>query len=648
MRDVNLVEQGQEERHPRSSLLVLGMHRSGTSAITGALGLCGAWVGEEGELTGANVENPRGFWERRDTREICDRLLHASGADWWKVANFDLEAVPRAVLAEERKKFAGVVTTLSERGTWVLKEPRLCLLLPALRDYVADPVCIHIFRNPLEVARSLQMRNGFGIAGGLALWEAYNLHALNAAKNLPRILVFHESLMLRPMETVTGILGELAELGVGGLAAPNEARLEHFVNPSLYRKRVAKKEANDFLSASQRTLWRRLCSGEIRDEMGSLSLPRTTRQHLFDLESTERSLKQFTERTKALNREVSARRRTIGELERRTARLTTELGSKRSAISAHQRTIKAQAETIGAREATIEAQTETIGTHEATIESQAETIGAHEATIESQAETIGAHESTIESQAETIGAHESTIESQAETIGAHESTIESQAETIGTREATIESQAETIGAREKTIESRGAAIGARDATIQRPVGINELESHRSDAGPGPGSEMVPEKSPAGVQVVVLADYGAVLASVRCHRVRPSEIATEPRPGRRNPPTPASGYGARSHSRAPEEALRERLLPGRLRTARSTNQGQRHRVGRGAQPPGPGLPVGGCPAERVRSRADRRQLSEIRHGGLEAAARRPPRHPEDVSRRQLSRAPREDGGRGGAD
>lgn len=336
------------------------MHRSGTSAITGALGLCGAWVGEEAELTGANVENPRGFWERRDTREICDRLLQAAGADWWKVASFDLEAIPRAVLAEERKKFARVVTTLAERGTWVLKEPRLCLLLPALRDYVADPVCIHIFRNPLEVARSLQTRNGFGLAGGLALWEAYNLHALNAAKNLPRIPVFHESLMLRPVETVTGILGELAEFGVVGLAAPNEARLEHFINPSLYRKRVTEEEANDFLSASQRALWRRLCSGEMPDEAGSLSLPRSTRQHLFDLESTERSLNQFTERANALNREVSARERTIRDLESRTARLTTELGSKRSTISAHQRTISAHQRTIKTREAAIGARDATI------------------------------------------------------------------------------------------------------------------------------------------------------------------------------------------------------------------------------------------------------------------------------------------------
>ena len=94
----NSGEASLDERLSGPSILVLGMHRSGTSALTGALGLCGAWVGEEPELTGANIENPRGFWERRDARQVCDRLLQTAGAEWWKVTNFDPEGIPHAVL----------------------------------------------------------------------------------------------------------------------------------------------------------------------------------------------------------------------------------------------------------------------------------------------------------------------------------------------------------------------------------------------------------------------------------------------------------------------------------------------------------------------------------------------------------------------
>ena len=351
----NTVKRSLDERRSSSALLVLGMHRSGTSAITGALGLCGAWVGEETELTGANAENPRGFWERRDMRQICDRLLQAAGADWWKVASFDPKAIPHAILAEERRRFEKIIAALDEHGTWVVKEPRLCLLLPLLRDHIDNPVCIHISRNPLEVAQSLQSRNGFSIAAGLALWEAYNRLALSASENLPRLLVSHESLMLRPMETVTEILEQLAELRVMGLAEPIGARINDFINPSLYRKRVAEEKANDFLSASQRTLWRHLCSGQVFDEEGSISIPRVTRQHLFDLESTERSLNQYIDRANALSSEISTRDRAVRELESRTATLTSVLRNQQATIAAREKAIKVHEATIAAREATIEA-----------------------------------------------------------------------------------------------------------------------------------------------------------------------------------------------------------------------------------------------------------------------------------------------------
>src|SRR5688500_10568687 len=77
-------------------VVILGMHRSGTSALAGILGKCGAWVGSDSDLTDANLENPMGFFERRDIRAISDGLLHAAGADLWRVAEFEIEAIPPA------------------------------------------------------------------------------------------------------------------------------------------------------------------------------------------------------------------------------------------------------------------------------------------------------------------------------------------------------------------------------------------------------------------------------------------------------------------------------------------------------------------------------------------------------------------------
>ena len=364
-----------------SGLIVLGMHRSGTSAMTGALRLCGAWVGEETELTAANRENPKGFWERRDVRAVCDRLLHSAGADWWNIASFELEAIPSSVLTEEQAKFAKIASSLDEHGTWALKEPRLCLLLPFLRDSLTRPICIHIFRNPLEVARSLQTRNGFGIATGLALWEAYNRRALSGSEPFPRVLVSYQALALQPVETIDAVLERLSELSVTDLERPDEDRLSQFIDPALYRRRATEDETHGYLSPSQRELWQHYCINQVFDYEGNAKLSPATAQHLLDLATQQTSLNKHAERERELTRELAARSRSLAELQQRTDALTADLAQQRATITENEATITENEATITENEATI---TE----HEATITAREATIESREKTIETQEETI--------------------------------------------------------------------------------------------------------------------------------------------------------------------------------------------------------------------------------------------------------------------
>lgn len=347
----------------RPGLLVLGMRRSGTSAITGTLKLCGAWVGEEAELTGAGEENPRGFWERRDTRNVCDRLLHAAGADWWNIAQFEPENIPGDVLAEERNKLASVVSSLRAHGTWVLKEPRLCLLLPALRDCLANVICVHVFRNPLEVARSLQTRNGFGIGAGLALWEAYNRSALNASSDLPRVLVSYEALALRPVETVDRLLERLGEYAARDLVRPDEDCLKQFVDPSLYRRRAGADETLDYLSPSQRSLWQDYCAGRVFDPDRSTGIPSATEQDLLDLKTSRTALDRHEERA----RESTSSKGAVASFQHQAATLNFELKRQRAIARAHERTIRGLETTIVDHESSIRARDATIEERDAAI-----------------------------------------------------------------------------------------------------------------------------------------------------------------------------------------------------------------------------------------------------------------------------------------
>ena len=305
-------------------------------------------------------------------------------------------------MTEEQAKFSSIVSRLDEHGTWAIKEPRLCFLLPVLRDHITNPVCIHIFRNPLEVARSLQARNGFGVSAGLALWESYNRQALSASENLPRALLSYEALALRPMETIGRLLESLAEFGETSLVTPDEDQLGQFIDPSLYRRRADEEETREYLSPSQLDLWHRYCAGQVFDHDGNATIPRATGQHLVDFETAQTSLDQHRERARELLTELSARNREAADLQRQTATLTAERDENRETLQAQEITIKAHETTIKVHETTIKAHETTIKAHETTIKARETTIKAHETTIKAREITIEARGAIIEARNTTI------------------------------------------------------------------------------------------------------------------------------------------------------------------------------------------------------------------------------------------------------
>lgn len=336
-----------------AGLIILGMHRSGTSALAGALGLCGAWLGEDEELTAPNFENPKGFWERRDIRAICDQLLNAAGADWWKVAAFEKSAIPHSVISEQGGAFRRVVAELDSHGTWALKEPRLCLLFPILRPFLLKSLCIHIHRNPLDVAQSLRTRNGFGVAEGLALWESYNLKALQASSELPRLVVSYEALVSQPEETLTTLLSDLSSLGITGLAVPTARELEEFITPGLRHHNTTVSDSVSFLLPSQQELWSRLRSGEALHAPPSSELSVVARQYLRDLESRKGSIDQL--KATAMRSDAKARKSAsvLQTREARIAELKTRLAERRAEAGKLASRLEAQATRAGALETSL-------------------------------------------------------------------------------------------------------------------------------------------------------------------------------------------------------------------------------------------------------------------------------------------------------
>ena len=74
-------------------VFILGMHRSGTSALARVLNLMGLYFGGENVGTGRSAENIKGFWERRDVRDLNDAILATAGCDWDVVSALRLDTV---------------------------------------------------------------------------------------------------------------------------------------------------------------------------------------------------------------------------------------------------------------------------------------------------------------------------------------------------------------------------------------------------------------------------------------------------------------------------------------------------------------------------------------------------------------------------
>ena len=268
-------------------IVVLGMHRSGTSALTRLINLMGAYLGVEGSLTEPTEDNRKGYWERGDVYTLHQELLSAVGMDWYTASQFDFDLLS----AEQRTTFTAkagkIVRKLEAHRPWVLKDPRLCLLLPLWRELLEVPVYVHIYRSPLQVAQSLHTRNSnrFPIRFGIALWEQHNLAALSHTRGFPRLLVSHQDLIERPVKTVQTLHKELVALGIPGLRCPSKREIASFIDPGLYHERGEAQQEKQFINQAQAKLLRALRKRRVLEWKSLPALSEGAREALVEHEA---------------------------------------------------------------------------------------------------------------------------------------------------------------------------------------------------------------------------------------------------------------------------------------------------------------------------------------------------------------------------
>lgn len=217
------------------AVCIAGMPRSGTSLIAHAAKLAGVYLGRDEALMPAMANmNDEGFFELEDFLLLQRSILVSAGQagwssssplpdQWWRDPS--IRAGRDALAALVVREFAMV-------PRWGWKSPPSTILLPLWEDLAQELGfslrMLVVFRNPLDVARSLARVWNLPISQGLRLWVYYMLTVMEVVKRHPHLFIQYDDFLENP-EAGAQRLGEF--LGCNEIDLPQKVRA--IVRPGL-------------------------------------------------------------------------------------------------------------------------------------------------------------------------------------------------------------------------------------------------------------------------------------------------------------------------------------------------------------------------------------------------------------------------------
>ena len=197
-------------------ILVMGMHRSGTSLLGSILQALA--VPMPGPLIPGDHHNPEGYFERADITALQEELL--IDLDRWWPSEMGTRPLPQNWLASARGQRAAAClrrllrADLQQQTTpWAIKDPRSSLLLPLWRQVAAElnlPLQLVLaFRDPAEVITSLinrdASRTGMNLGRAQALWLRHHQQVLIDAGGLPLQVVSYSRWFTEPRAQIEAL-----------------------------------------------------------------------------------------------------------------------------------------------------------------------------------------------------------------------------------------------------------------------------------------------------------------------------------------------------------------------------------------------------------------------------------------------------------
>lgn len=226
---------------------ILGMHRSGTSALAGALHMAGMGIGKS--VMPPKDDNPLGFFENEKITTLNDIILYDLYSRW-----NDTTLIPKnwwndAFFETHKQKFIQILKIeFAGEEDILVKDPRISVLLPFYLDILKSlkilPAFLVCTRDPAEVTASLVKRNHLSPENIQLLWMDHILKAEFHSRNYPRLFVDYHDFLETPLtflERIKASFGMKIRLEID-----NEKKILQFVSKELSHHQSPSATHNDY------------------------------------------------------------------------------------------------------------------------------------------------------------------------------------------------------------------------------------------------------------------------------------------------------------------------------------------------------------------------------------------------------------------
>lgn len=189
----------------KHAIIILGMHRSGTSAFAGCLNQLGITMGNV--LLPGDDNNELGYFEHADIVLTHDILFNKLGYRWDMVGNLPQNWLNSEGAIWAKQSLLSIVSReFKHSHLWGVKDPRMCRLMPLWFDILTEldvfPKFVLIVRHPFEVACSLAKRNNIDLLTGHLLWMTHVREALAACRGHDHVILTYDQLLADPVGSI--------------------------------------------------------------------------------------------------------------------------------------------------------------------------------------------------------------------------------------------------------------------------------------------------------------------------------------------------------------------------------------------------------------------------------------------------------------